>query len=93
MPSGEDEGFESVDAVHTRFREKSDPKNFFCTTCREPFAATSVLDVYEHYSRIEHSTYYSDCLYCHGKVYQYRDNQQQMQYFHNCFRSKQKLDK
>lgn len=91
MPS--DEGIESVDAVHTRFRDKGAKKNYFCFACYEHFEATSILEVYEHFNRKQHSTHHSDCLYCQGKVYQYRDSDQKLQYFHNCFRSKQNIDK
>lgn len=93
MTTGDDEqNREHVDAVHTRFREKGIQKSYFCFACYEEFAATSTLEVFEHYGQKEHSTYHSDCLYCHGKVYQYRDGDQKLQYFHNCWRWKRKIE-
>lgn len=93
MTTGDGENREHVDAVHTRFREKSPQKNFFCFACYEEFPATSTLEVFQHYGEKEHSTYHSDCLYCQGKVYQYRDGNEKLQYFHNCWRWKRKIEK
>lgn len=91
MTSGEDESI--VDAVHSRFREKGPLRSYYCFACFERFAATSILEVFQHFGEKQHSTYYSDCLYCQGKVYQYRDSDQKLQYFHNCWRWKRKIEK
>lgn len=93
MTSGDGNNTEDVDAVHTRFLEKGPKQSYFCFSCCEHFTASkpSVLEVFQHYSK-QHSTYHSDCLYCRGKVYQYRDCEQHLQYFHNCWRWKQKIE-
>lgn len=89
MTSGDGNNTEDVDAVHTRFLEKGPKQSYYCFSCYEHFTVTSVL---EHYSEKQHSAYHSDCLYCHGKVYQYRDCEQKLQYFHNCWRWKRKIE-
>lgn len=89
MPSKDD----STDAVHIRFRDKGQLKQFYCFDCSQTFAATQLLDVFQHYKETNHVNFHSNCLYCHGKVYQYRDGDHQIQYYHNCFRWKQGLDK
>lgn len=94
MTTGDDDqSREHVDAVHTRFREKGIQKSHFCFACYEEFAAASMLEVFEHFAQKQHATYHSDCLYCQGKVYQYRDGDQKLQYFHNCWRWKRKIEK
>lgn len=92
MTTGDDENSEHVDAVHTRFREKGAKTSYFCFSCYENFEATSILEVFQHYGQKQHSSYHSDCLYCQGKVYQYRDRAQNLQYFHNCWRWKRKIE-
>lgn len=93
MTSGDGNNTEDVDAVHSRFRVKTPKQSYFCFSCYENFAVTSTLDVFQHYSEKQHSIYHSDCLYCQGKVYQYRDCEQTLQYFHNCWRWKRKIEK
>lgn len=88
MPSRDD----STDAVHIRFREKGSPSSYFCYDCSETFVATQLLDVFQHYGLKEHPQYHCNCLYCDGKVYQYRDGDHRLQYYHNCFRWKRGLD-
>lgn len=89
MPSKDD----STDAVHMRFRDKGHLKQFYCFDCSQTFPATQLLDVFQHYKDQQHLHFHCDCLYCSGKVYQYRDGDHKIQYFHNCFRWKQGLDK
>lgn len=93
MTMGDNEDREQPDAVHIRFREKELPVKYFCFACYEEFQATSILEVFQHYTEKQHSTYHSDCLYCHGKVYQYRDGSQHLQYFHNCLRWKRGIER
>lgn len=93
MTTGDNENREHVDAVHTRFREKGPLVKYFCYSCYEEFAATSTLEVFQHYGQREHTTYHSDCLYCQGRVHQYKDGNQKLQYFHNCWRWKRKIEK
>lgn len=85
--------YESVDAVHIRFREKGPTKNYQCYNCDEYFTASSILDVFEHYARIRHVQYHSDCLYCQGRVYSYRNEENERQYYHNCNRWRRQEDK
>lgn len=89
MPSRDD----STDAVHIRFREKGEPSRYFCNNCSETFNASQILDVFEHYAKKIHHRYHCNCLYCDGKVYQYHDGEHRIQYYHNCFRWKENLDK
>lgn len=89
MPSKDD----STDAVHMRFREKDLLKQFYCFDCAQTFAATQILDVFQHYKETQHVQFHSNCLYCDGRVYQYRDGDHKIQYYHNCFRWKQGLDR
>lgn len=89
MPAPDDR----TDAVHIRFREKGEVKSMYCFDCSEHFQATQLLDVFEHYCQKEHSHFHCNCLYCDGRVYQYRDGDQNIQYYHNCLRWKQQLDK
>lgn len=86
-------GEEHVDAVHIRFRDKGPTKSYHCFDCSENFNASSILDVFEHYVQNAHHHYYSDCLYCQGKVHQYKDADSKLQYYHNCSRWKRNIDK
>lgn len=90
MPS---EGGTETDAVHIRFREKGPLTNFYCYDCANNFQSSSILDVFHHYGQTEHIHFHCDCLYCKGKVYQYRDGSQNIQYFHNCLRWKRQIEK
>lgn len=92
MPSN-DHSSEHVDAVHVRFREKGPRKNYYCSSCFDYFVATSILEVFQHYGDVPHPRYHSDCLYCQGKVYQYKDDGGNKQYFHNCMRWKNGIEK
>lgn len=89
----DDESTEHVDAVHIRFREKGPMKMYHCFDCSEYFNVASILDVFEHYVRKVHINYHCDCLYCYGKVYQYKDADSKLQYYHNCARWKRQIDK
>lgn len=89
MPSKDD----STDAVHIRFRDKEHLKQFYCFDCSQTFSATQLLDVFQHYKDTQHVQFYCNCLYCDGRVYQYRDGDHQIQFYHNCFRWKQGLDR
>lgn len=89
MPSKDD----STDAVHMRFRDKGLLKQFYCFDCSQSFPATQLLDVFQHYKDTQHRQFHCKCLYCDGRVYQYRDGDHKIQYYHNCFRWKQGLDK
>lgn len=93
VPNGNgDDSTEHVDAVHIRFREKGPTRTYHCFDCSENFHVSSILDVFEHYTRM-HAHFYCACLYCHGKVYQYKDADSKLQYYHNCARWKRQIDK
>lgn len=91
--SKNEESTEHVDAVHIRFREKGPIRSYHCFDCSENFHASSILEVFEHYVHSPHAHYYSDCLYCHGKVHRYKDADSKSQYYHNCNRWKRQIDK
>lgn len=87
---------EVTDAVHPRFRENySEPKLIVCVSCMEKFHAINIIQVIEHYAYNFHANYYSDCLYCRGKVHLYHEfgYKEDVKYYHDCFRSRQGMDK
>lgn len=81
------------DAAHIHFREKGPQIDYKCFSCTETFAATSLLNVMEHYARIEHRRFHSECLYCRGHVHKYYDSMRQAYYYHDCARWKLGADK
>lgn len=85
-----DQGRTENDATHFRLRDVLQSSDrLTCLSCGETFECTSLLQVYEHYSEKFHERYYSNCLYCQGKVHQYFDNKNQhIHYYHNCLRWK-----
>lgn len=87
---------EVTDAVHPRFRENyNQPKLIVCVSCMQKFHANNILQVIEHYAYNFHENYHSDCLYCRGKVHIYHEYhfKEDIKYYHDCFRSRQGLDK
>lgn len=81
------------DAISPRFRADLNGQEVvnFCYSCKSEFTSRSVHDLMEHYSQ-PHDSYSSDCLYCKGKVHQYRNDTQGRQFYHDCYRSKMKYD-
>lgn len=81
------------DAAHIRFREKNQNDMSFCCSCSDTIRVTSILDIIEHYSNKIHYQHHSDCLYCKGKVHQYKDSKNVTNYYHDCGRWKRHEDK
>lgn len=88
-----------TDAVHPRFREKyAVPKTIICVSCQRKFEAFTILNIIDHYGNHFHDRYYSECLYCRGKVHLYQEHQgefskHEIKYYHDCYRSRTQLDK
>ena len=81
------------DAAHIRFRENNGQmETLLCFSCKRIFNASLITDIINHYANVEHDNYTSKCLYCQGKVHQYKDKNG-IQYYHDCYRSQRKLDK
>uniref|UniRef100_A0A182JZ41 LIM zinc-binding domain-containing protein n=1 Tax=Anopheles christyi TaxID=43041 RepID=A0A182JZ41_9DIPT len=79
------------DAVNNRFIERQEPEVAYCLSCRTEFTLSLPNDIIQHYMNRRHVPC-CRCLYCNGPMYRYRDGREQMQYYHDCHRSKRRLD-
>ncbi|XP_075154346.1 uncharacterized protein LOC142227973 [Haematobia irritans] len=90
-----DQGQSERDATHFRLREGATEASQYvtCLSCGESFKSKSLLQVFEHYAERVHVRNFSNCLYCQGKVYRYYHNEnQRVNYYHNCLRWKRGED-
>lgn len=84
-------GLTDHDAAHIRFRPKEDDL-IFCFSCSTEFPATGISSIINHFGERPHDRHFSNCLYCHGKIHQYK-SRKGMEVYHDCFRSRAKMDK
>uniref|UniRef100_A0A2M3ZJY6 Uncharacterized protein n=1 Tax=Anopheles braziliensis TaxID=58242 RepID=A0A2M3ZJY6_9DIPT len=79
------------DAVNNRFIQKKVPGTRVCLSCRSVFTESLPNDIILHYLRVRHEPC-CRCLYCNGPMYRYRDSKDNLQFYHDCQRSKRLLD-
>uniref|UniRef100_A0A182PFW4 Uncharacterized protein n=1 Tax=Anopheles epiroticus TaxID=199890 RepID=A0A182PFW4_9DIPT len=79
------------DAVNNRFIERREPTVAYCIACRSEFTFSLTTDIIQHYLSRRHEPS-CRCLYCNGPMYQYLTGKNELQYYHDCHRSKHGLD-
>lgn len=84
---------DQFDAIHHRFRENLESnRKIVCLSCKGEFVANSQADICSHYATERHLEHFRLCLYCQGKVHRYTDENNRVELYHNCARSKRNLD-
>lgn len=83
-------GLTDHDAAHIRFRPK-EKDQIFCFSCSTDFTSEGISSIINHYGGRPHDRYFSTCMYCRGMIHQYK-SKKGMELYHDCFRSRAKLD-
>lgn len=96
MPNKDKQSITETDAAHFRFTTKGPMETVNCYSCNQQFIKTSTIELINHFYEIEHKIQFSNCLYCSGPVYKYKNmSTQNDEIYHYCRleMKKQKLKK